>query len=485
MTEVFSAAFRHNLERFLIRLLHAYVPKRTLLLGISEACLITLALVASALARLGAGETRFMLTYQYGAVKILLVSVAFLLCMYYFDLYDSTIVSNRREAPVRLIQVLGVAYIALGLLYYLYPPMKLGRGIFHLGFLFVGLLLLLWRRLFSIINSTQGLAERVMILGEGALADSLLHEIERRPELGIRVAGHAPLPAVDKYLGNHEAPVVLAQTSSCEGLVMGRSVRGIDRIVVAMEERRGKLPVDLLLSLKNRGVQVQDGNDVYESITGKVPIESIRLSWLLFSPGSHASKLFLIYKRFASVMISIVGLLLSLPLIPFVILAIKLSSRGRVLYWQNRVGRHDRVFRCYKFRTMRSDAESNSGPIWAEDNDPRVTPVGRFLRKMRIDEIPQLLNVFKGDMSLVGPRPERPEFVAALNGQIPHYHLRHCVRPGITGWAQILYKYGSSIEDAKEKLRYDLFYIKNSSVGLDLLIVLKTIKIVLLSRGAK
>jgi sugar transferase (PEP-CTERM system associated) len=472
----------------LIRLLHAYVPKRTLLLGISEACLVTLALMASALARLGAGEARFMLTYQYGSLKILFVSVAFLVCMYYFDLYDSAILSNRRQVLVRLIQVMGVAYIALGLFYYLYPPMKLGRGIFHLGFLFAGLLLLLWRRLFSAINNTQGFAERVVILGEGSLAESLLHEIEMRPELGICVAGRERFPEIENQPGKNEisrVPLVLSQTSFCEGLAISRPVRGIDRIVVAMDERRGQLPVDLLLSLKNRGVQVQDGNDVYESITGKVPIESIRLSWLLFSPGSHTSRLFLFYKRFASVVISIVGLLLSLPLIPFVILAIKLSSRGRVLYWQNRVGRDDKVFRCYKFRTMRSDAEAESGPIWAEDHDPRVTPVGRFLRKMRIDEIPQLLNVFKGDMSLVGPRPERPEFVAALNEQIPYYHLRHAVRPGITGWAQILYKYGSSVEDAKEKLRYDLYYIKNSSVGLDLLIVLNTIKTVLLSCGAK
>jgi sugar transferase (PEP-CTERM system associated) len=472
----------------LIRLLHAYIPKRTLLLGVSEACLISLALVASALARLGAGQASFMLTYQYGSLKILLVSVAFMICMYYFDLYDSAIVGNRREALVRLIQVLGVAYIALGLLYYLYPSVKLGRGIFHLGFLFVGLVLLLWRRLFSAINNTQRLAERVVILGEGSLAESLLHEIEARPELGICVEGRAEMRANKYHPGNREIaemPSTLSQASVCKDLAIGRPVRGIDRIVVAMEERRGKLPVDLLLSLKNRGVKVQDGNDVYESITGKVPIESIRLSWLLFSPGSHASRLFLIYKRFASVVISIVGLLLSLPLVPFVILAIKLSSPGRILYWQNRVGRDHRVFRCYKFRTMRSDAEADTGPTWAEDGDPRVTPVGRLLRKTRIDEIPQLLNVLKGDMSLVGPRPERPEFVAALDEKIPYYHLRHSVRPGITGWAQILYKYGSSIEDAKEKLRYDLYYIKNSSVGLDLLIIINTIKIVLLGRGAK
>ena len=280
-------------------------------------------------------------------------------------------------------------------------------------------------------------------------------------------------------------PITLSQTSFCEDLAVGRPIRGIDRIVVAMEERRGKLPVDLLLSLKNRGVQVQDGNDVYESITGKVPIESIRLSWLLFSPGSHASRLFLIYKRFASVVISIIGLLLSLPLLPFVVLAIRLSSPGHVLYSQSRVGRDGVVFRCYKFRTMRSDAEADTGPTWAKDDDPRITRVGRFLRKTRIDEIPQLWNVLRGDMSLVGPRPERPEFVAGLNQKIPYYHLRHSVRPGITGWAQILYKYGSSVEDAKEKLRYDLYYIKNASVGLDLLIILNTIKIVLLGRGAK
>src|SRR6202165_3523823 len=198
------AQLTHNLECSLIRFLHVYIPKRMLLLGISEACLISFALVASALARLGAGEASFMITYQYGSLKILCVSVAFMTCMYYFDLYDSAIVGNRREVPVRLIQVLGVAYIALGLLYYLYPPVKLGRGIFHLGFLFVGLLLLLWRKLFSVINSTQRLAERVVILGEGSLANALLREIEMRPELGIRIAGRAHLRAIGNHSGNHD-----------------------------------------------------------------------------------------------------------------------------------------------------------------------------------------------------------------------------------------------------------------------------------------
>ena len=232
-------------------------------------------------------------------------------------------------------------------------------------------------------------------------------------------------------------------------------------------------------------MQVQDGNDVYESITGKVPIESMRLSWLLFSPGCYASRVFSIYKRLASLATSTIGLVLCLPLFPFVVLAIKLSSPGLILYRQSRVGRDGVVFHCLKFRTMRSDAEADTGPTWAQDDDPRITQVGKFLRKTRIDEIPQLWNVLKGDMSLVGPRPERPEFIAELSQKIPYYHLRHSVRPGITGWAQVLYKYGNSVEDSKEKLRYDLYYIKNMSLGLDLLVMFSTIKIILLGRGAK
>ena len=243
-----------------------------------------------------------------------------------------------------------------------------------------------------------------------------------------------------------------------------------------MDDRRGKLPVELLLSMKCCGVRVQDGVEVYEAITGKVPIESVRLASLLFSPGCYASRLLLFYKRFASILVSTAGVLLSLPLLPFIVLAIKIDSPGPVLYRQKRTGRGGVAFHCFKFRTMRADAEADTGPTWAKDNDPRITPIGKFLRKSRMDEIPQLWNVLRGDMSIVGPRPERPEFVDQLSREIPYYKLRHTIRPGITGWAQVRYKYGSSVEDAKEKLRYDLFYVKNMSVGLDLLICFDTIK---------
>jgi sugar transferase (PEP-CTERM system associated) len=462
----------------LIRLLHAYFPTRTVFLGISEACLVALAFVAATFARLGPNDATLMLGYEQGTAKIFLVSGAFMICMYYFDLYDSSILSNRREVLSRLVGVLGTVCVVLAVLYYLYPPLELGRGIFAIGFILVAVVLLLWRKIFSAINSQPQFAERALIFGDSPLATSLLLELESRPELGLRVVGHV-LAERRKTSWNPLEPI------SCEELSRVVKVHRVNRIVVAMGDRRGKLPVELLLSLKSRGVLIQDGTDLYEAITGKLPIESLRLGWLLFSSGFRLSRSLLIYKRLASILVSILGLLLSLPLFPFVALAIKLTSPGPVFYRQKRVGSGGAVFYCYKFRTMCADAEADSGPTWVRDDDPRITRVGRLLRISRLDEIPQLWNVLKGDMSLVGPRPERPEFVDWLNREIPYYHLRHTIRPGITGWAQVRYKYGSSVEDAKEKLRYDLFYIKNMSPGLDFLIFFDTTKTILFGRGAK
>jgi sugar transferase (PEP-CTERM system associated) len=474
----------------MIRLLHAYFPARTFFLGVSEACLVSLAFLTATLARVGAGGAGRVLNYQHGSLKILVMSGAIIVCMHYFDLYDTSVLSNRREVRIRLIQALGTVYSVSVLLYFLYPPLELGRGIFVIGLVFAAMLLFFWRGLFSKINSAPEFADRALIFGEGPLAKLLETEFESRPELGLRVVGRV-LPG-SNGTGNHQAgfePTEFRGDYSEADVAddLSATVKNLraTRIVVAMGDRRGKLPVDLLLSLKCRGLQVQDGVEVYEAITGKVPIESVRSGWLLFSPGCHASRFHLAYKRAASVLVSIVGLLLSLPLIPFIIVVIKLTSRGPVFYRQSRVGREGAVYYCYKFRTMRADAEADTGPTWAGDDDPRITSVGRFLRQSRMDEIPQLWNVLKGDMSLVGPRPERPEFVDMLSKEIPYYHLRHTIRPGITGWAQIRYKYGSSIEDAKEKLRYDLFYIKNMSAGLDLLVFLQTIKIILLGHGAK
>ncbi|MGH9794472.1 MAG: exopolysaccharide biosynthesis polyprenyl glycosylphosphotransferase, partial [Candidatus Acidiferrales bacterium] len=240
-----------------------------------------------------------------------------------------------------------------------------------------------------------------------------------------------------------------------------------------------------LLQLRIRGVRIEDATAMIEKITGKIEIDDLNPSWLIFADGFRLSAFFLAIRRIISIVISLALLLLVLPLLPLIALAIKLSSPGPVLYRQRRMGRQGVTFTCYKFRTMRAEAEADIGPTWAGDEDPRITAVGYWLRLARLDEIPQLWNVLKGDMAFVGPRPERPEFVQWLSDSIPYYHLRHIIRPGITGWAQVRYRYGSSVEDAKEKLRYDLFYIKNLALGLDLLILFLTVKTILLGRGAK
>ena len=439
-------------------------------------------------ARLGPSTAVRTLNDENGALKIFVVSAAVMTCMYYFDLYDSAVLGNRREVLIRLVQVLGTIYSVSVFIYYLYPPLELGRGIFLIGLLFVAMLLFFWRKVFFVVNGVEEFAERTLILGEGPLAELLQYEFESRPELGLRVVGWARADGDGNGHLNRRDNKFASEphlTDAADSLCRDVKLLRVNRVVVAMGDRRGKLPVERLLSLKCGGVHVQDGAEVYETITGKVPIESVRLASLLFSPGCHASRLYLFYKRFAAVVVSVIGLILSLPLIPFIVMAIALTSQGPILYRQRRVGRDGVVFYCYKFRTMRSDAEADKGPTWATDDDPRITRVGKFLRKSRMDEIPQLWNVLRGDMSIVGPRPERPEFVEELSRQIPFYQLRHTIRPGISGWAQIRYKYGSTFEDAKEKLRYDLYYIKNMSMGLDLLICFNTVKIILLGRGAK
>lgn len=470
-----------------IRLLNAHFPARTIVLGISEVCLVTLAFVGAAMVSLGTSHALVMLGDERGLLKIIVVSATFVTCMYYFDLYDSSLPGRRRDTPTRLIQVVGTVCVLLAILYYLYPPLELGRQTFVMGVSLVGGFLVLWRKLFVALNSQPELADRVLLFGDGPLSAPLMREIESRPELGLRVVSQVVLP--DDGTGCHSSAASQTECEprlpAAEELFQAVKMHRVSRILVALGDRRGKLPVGSLLALKSRGVRIEDGAEVYEAITGKVPIESLCLGWLLFSPGFCVSRFLRAYKRLASIFVSILGLLFALPLVPCIVLAIKLTSPGAAFYKQKRVGLNGVVFECYKFRTMLADAEADSGPTWAGDDDPRITPVGRILRTIRLDEIPQLWNVLRGEMSLVGPRPERPEFADWLSSEIPLYYLRHAVRPGITGWAQIRYKYGSSVEDAKEKLRYDLFYIKNMSPGLDVLVFLQTIKVILLGRGAQ
>jgi exopolysaccharide biosynthesis polyprenyl glycosylphosphotransferase len=379
-----------------------------------------------------------------------------------------------------MVQVLGVVCVLLALVYYAYPPLDLGRGIFAIGLSFVAVFLLLWRRLFSAINSRAQFAQRVLILGDGPLAASLAAEVSARPELGLRVVGQLK---GDDGSTEHQG---LSSTSKLDDRFLHLvETYKAERIVVAMNERRGNLPVQTLLQLKSRGVTIQDGAEMYEAVTGKLPIESLRLSWLLFSPGFQVSRSLVIYKRVSSMIWSAAALILASPLMASIALAIRLDSDGPAIFRQKRVGQHGKIFTLFKFRTMINGIDQGEEYRPAKKADSRFTRLGKLLRRTRMDELPQLFNILRGDMHFVGPRPFVPNQEKECLELIPYYSQRWAIKPGATGWAQVNRGYNLTIEDNKDKLAYDLFYIKNISVGLDLLILFTTIKILLLGRGSQ
>jgi sugar transferase (PEP-CTERM system associated) len=305
-----------------------------------------------------------------------------------------------------------------------------------------------------------------------------LHEM--RQQLGVEIVGFVdPDPAkVGSALLN---PGIIGCIDEIPAIVRDRQV---NRVVVSLSDARGKLPMDKLLEMKLDGVTFDHLASVYEEYTGKIAVENLRPSWLIFSSGFRKSAWLASAKRWLDVLAAALVFILTSPLMLLVGIAIRISSPGPIFYHQTRVGQQGRVFTVHKFRSMRPDAEAGTGAVWASVDDPRITPLGAFLRRTRLDELPQLWNVLRGDMSFVGPRPERPEFVHQLTAQIPFYGQRHIVRPGLTGWAQVRYTYGASVEDAMMKLQYDLYYIKNLSLALDLFIIFSTVKTVVLRRGA-
>jgi sugar transferase (PEP-CTERM system associated) len=458
----------------MVRVFHMYLPVRTLLLISGEAVVICSSFLLATLIRLGS-DSIILLDYEDGFYKILIITLLAILCLYYFDLYDLQRLRSRGEVYVRLLLVSGTLSLLLATLSALMPSFTLGGGIFLGGLVILTAGLLGWRTAYVWMLQQPHFRERVYILGSGDRAAGLVEVLRSRKELGVEVCGWAGA------IGNGSMT-----RDSWGGILMAlKDERAISRVIVAMDDRRGKMPVLELLNLRLGGVKVEDATDLIEQISGKIDVEAVHPSWLIFSQGFHFSPLFLFTRRLVSILLACLCSLIVLPLLPLIALAIKLCSPGPVLYVQKRVGRNGSIFDCYKFRTMRLDAEATSGPTWATDEDPRITSIGRLLRKCRLDELPQLWNVLRGDMSFVGPRPERPEFVSWLSREIPYYPLRHITRPGITGWAQINYPYGASVEDSREKLKYDLYHIKNASIGFDLFIVFQTVKIVLFGRGAK
>jgi sugar transferase (PEP-CTERM system associated) len=456
-----------------IRLFKVYYPLRSLVLLVGEGLIVWTSFVLGTMLQ-NREDSWLLLNVEYGYVKILAVTGVVLLFSHWFDLYDSASLGAKWDQTFRLLLVLGFIALALAAVGFIYPGILPGNGSALAGLLILTFTLLCWRSLYSWMVKKPFLRERVYVLGTGERAQRLVRGLRERSQLGIEVVGWSV-----------DVEGELTRDSAALHLLGLAQDRGVHRVIVAMPDRRGTLPVEELLDLRLNGVKVEEATSWLERISGRIEVEQLYPSWLIFAEGFRFSTFSRLVRRALNFLFALVGLVLSLPLLPFIWLAVKLDSLGPVLYRQQRVGQRGEIFYCYKFRTMRVDAEADTGATWASDDDPRITRVGKVLRSSRLDEIPQLWCVLKGDMHFVGPRPERPEFVEWLSKEIPYYGVRHVVRPGITGWAQVQYKYGNTAEDAREKLQYDLFYIKNASVGLDLLIMFQTIKIVLLGRGAQ
>ena len=411
--------------------------------------------------------------------KIALVTGLCQVCFYYNDLYDLTIVHSSRELLIRLLQAAGAASILLALLYLVAPSIAIGNGIFVSSLVIFLIAIIAWRLLFNRLAYSANLEERVLIVGAGMAARLVAREIHHQHDFGYRVVG---------FINDQEGgqgvlnPAMLGTAEDIPRIVRDYDV---DRIVVGLSDRRGRLPISELLQAKLSGVYVEDATTTYERLTGKILIDDLKPSWLIFSDGFVISRWTRFMKRMFDVVLAAIGMVLSAPLALLTAVAIYFDSEGPIFYGQERVGENNVPFTVWKFRSMRTDAEIAGQPVWAKDGDSRITRVGRFIRKTRLDELPQFWNVLRGDMSFVGPRPERPFFVNQLAAEIPFYQQRHAVKPGLTGWAQIKYQYGSSVEDAMEKLRYDLYYVKHLSIALDLSIVFDTVKVIIFGKGAK
>jgi sugar transferase (PEP-CTERM system associated) len=458
----------------LIRIFNRYVPSRTLVLLGGEVATICASFALAILIRYGR-DSGSVFNDSHALWKILFVAVLAFLCSHYMELYDLRWLQTPSEMYPRICMLVGTLSLVLAAFTYIFPGLTVGRNVFLTGICILSLTWILWRWAYGQLVFIPALRERVYLLGNGERAKKIVEAIRTRGELGMDVVGWAG------ESGNG------SMTSESMGNVLRElgNRRAVDRVIVALTDRRSLMPVNELLELRLSGVRIEDGTTLLEKISGQIEVDELHPSWLIFGEGFRLTPRHRFVRRITSTLLALIVTVLTLPLIPFIALLIKLSSAGPILYRQKRVGLRGAVYNCYKFRTMRADAEADSGPTWASDEDPRITRVGKFLRRTRLDEIPQLWNVLRGDMAFVGPRPERPEFVSQLNQKIPYYHLRHLTRPGITGWAQINYGYGSSVEESKEKLRYDLYYVHNVSVMLDLMIVFYTVRAVLMGRGVR
>ena len=459
-----------NVGWYVLRFFQVYLPVRRVLLVFSEACIIaTVFVVAGALAR---GTSPLVHSREMALSTMAFVSAVVVLLSHCLDLYSPGAVAFKSRSYVGLLLSVG-ACAGLAFAITRVAPSAAPKGLSPLSVLLVAPFLALWRAFYMRVLELGYFRKPVLVLGSGTRALRVRAKIRSRRDLGLEFVGHE-----DSFT---------AETNTRENWVKMLSEScthdGVKGIIVALDDPRGCMPADALLDLWMTGIPVQDANAWLERIDGKIDVSTLTPSALMFSEGFRLSRLATMSRRLLALGSSLLIAIAVAPLVPFIVLAVRLSSPGPILLRQKRVGIKRRVFTLYKFRSMRMDAEA-TGPQWSIPGDPRVTRVGRFLRLTRLDEIPQLWNILKGEMNLVGPRPERPEFIEHLSNSVPYYDLRHMVRPGITGWAQVRYRYAASADEAQEKLEYDLYYIKHMSLSLDVVIMLETIKTILRQRGA-
>ena len=454
---------------------------RSVVLLTGETCLLLAAVIAGTFMRLGTLAVP-ALSDGGGILRVFLIVGVCQMCLHCADLYDLPSIPNVRELMVRLFLAVGATSLILALLYSWSPHWMIGPSVFLIAATLVISLVASWRLTFAWLTSQVAPRRRLLIVGTNPAAVALARELnDRRHELGVEIVGFADSNI--ERIGDIVLGRVVGAVEDIPAMIRDC---GADRIVVGLSEARGRLPMDQLLDIRlQTNVTFDHLASAYEEYTGKIALETLRPSWFLFSSGFRKTRLLLSGKRALDIGMALVGLVVTAPFLLAAAALIKVTSPGGALYRQDRVGLNGSVFTIYKLRSMSADAEAATGPIWSTLNDARVTPVGRFLRKTRVDELPQLWNVLRGDMSFVGPRPERPGFVTQLTATIPFFSQRHVLKPGITGWAQIHYAYAASVEDAIEKLQYDLYYIKNLSLWLDLLILVNTVKTVVRQHGAR
>ncbi|MGD9576864.1 MAG: sugar transferase [Syntrophorhabdus sp.] len=455
----------------------SYIKQRRSILFLGDIVLILAATELSTWIRLGQSIQVF--TVHTGASTFTLL--LYLTMLYIFDLYSAARPGCTKDVCVRLAVAVGSAGVVSAVVFYSLPNWVLGRGIFLIQMALVMLLLAGWRWLFAALFSEPIGKTDILIIGAGR-SGRALYSLFNNNDSPYRPVGF--LDDDPNKLGTSVGLVPVLGTT--DQLVQIANRQKVSLAVLAITHDRPQNLIDRVIHARLKGLTIPNMPALYEELTGAIPVEHLRNDWLFFADGFNLlSKQYVQrIKRVVDFVTSSLILIISLPIILFTAAAIKLESRGPVFFRQERVGKDEVPFRVFKFRSMMEGAEAD-GAVWASENDPRVTRVGRVIRLLRIDEMPQIINVFRGEMSLIGPRPERPEFVKKLEAHIPFYGIRHSVRPGITGWAQVKYGYGASVEDALKKLEYDLFYLKNMSILLDIKILLKTIGVVLFGQGAR